>query len=70
MQLLVIQIYPLEQAEGPANTWENNNLLRQLKYYQHPKVLISLPPDSLPSLKSRRSKATTKEMHKISNDNS
>ena len=27
MQLLVIQIYPLEQAEGPANTWENNNLL-------------------------------------------
>lgn len=27
MQLLVIQKYPLEQAEDPANTLENNKLL-------------------------------------------
>ena len=33
-------------------------------------TIIGLPPDSLSSLESRRNEATTKERHKISNDNS
>ena len=53
---------------GPKNSLCNCGLV--LVIQKRCLTLIGLPPDSLSSLESRRNEATTKERHKIRNDNS
>ena len=53
---------------GPKNSLCNCGLV--LVIQKRCLTLVGLPSDSLSSLESRRNEATTKERHKISNDNS